>query len=159
MLLLGYLVWFCMRVNISGNTTDTCAEVKCQFISLLSYGGDELLSLSEGFMRAVCLYISVSPSKPLCGMKDALAYVWAICFDRLREMFDIKEPFFPQRKGNWMAFLVCVIHACQAVRVSLSRAKLQCGLGFLVCVMLYGSFTVKAKRNGSWKTRSCPSRR
>lgn len=39
-------------------------------------------------------------------------------------MFDIKEPFFPQRKGNWMAFLLCVIHACQAVRVTLKQSQI-----------------------------------
>ncbi len=37
--------------------------------------------------------------------------VRAICFDRLREMFDSEVPFLVQ-KGNGMTFLLCVARTC-----------------------------------------------
>lgn len=46
--------------------------------------------------------------------------VKAICFDRLREMFDSEVPF-PVARANWMAFLLRVIHARLTGTVSVTR--------------------------------------
>lgn len=48
--------------------------------------------------------------------------VKAICFDRLREMFDSEVPF-PVARGNWMALLLRVIHARLTGTVSVTRGE------------------------------------
>lgn len=54
-------------------------------------------------------------------MKDALACVRAICFDRLREMFDITEPFPAARRKLDGIFGPC--HTCLPNRQSYSKQK------------------------------------
>ena len=63
------------------------------------------------YERCLTRRLGISCRTSLRGAEDALACVGAICFDRLREVFDSQVPFSPSKKGNWMASALRVIRA------------------------------------------------